>query len=403
MNLGIDVRWLHEAYLNAHAALVEQAELDIPGASPGKTGGLGGIGRYLCELLPRLARELQEAKTTLFFLDGSELPEELASLWPGASLSSLPGRWRPKGAAWGPLWKIFHQYHQTTAQHALKDLDLDIFFSPHQLMVPDESWARVRLVTCHDLAYMQHPDLFFGGDRIPGSYESLYERLAGCERILAVSRKTAAALQDLLGIQEQKIVVIHEGVTELFREEGEVFSPEWPYVLHIGGSGPGKNLRAVVDGWRLARDNMQELHLVLAGARRDEVASLLQSRGVLDDEAIHCSAMLDDGQLRALYQGAELLLMPSIVEGFGLPVLEAMACGCPVITSRSSPMEEFAGEAAIFIDHRSPEQLAYAVGRIRNDPGKRRDMREMGQAVASKYTWEKTAHRTARVIVELCE
>lgn len=399
MKLGIDVRWLHEAYRNAIREPIQKSDLHLPPISNRHTyGGLGGVGRYLKELLPPLAALLHDANTILFFLDGHDAPEELAVLWKGAEVRTLPEGWRPKGAGWGPLGRAHAYLHERSVARRLRAYSLDLFFSPHQLVVPGLGWALRRVVTCHDLAYLERPELFFKHVDLPGSYRALYHALAGCERLIAVSHATAASLQTLLDVPEERITVTHEGVSSVFWEEIEPYRPGWPYVLHVGGAGPGKNLCRVIEAWQMLCEHGGDVRLILCGVTTDRLRDLpgAQNKAVL--RGVHCVPSLDDCQLNALYRGAELLLFPSLVEGFGLPVVEAMACGCPVVTSKASPMEEIANGAALLVDPHSTQEITAAVERIIANRDIRNSLSKQGRECATQFTWEKTAERTAEVL-----
>jgi glycosyltransferase involved in cell wall biosynthesis len=402
MKLGIDVRWLHEAYNNALHESEHGSDLKLPAAGAGQPHrGLGGVGRYLKELLPPLAEILHDVKAALFFLDGHDAPRELTALWGGAEVSSLPENWRPKGAGWGSFGRAHAYFGERSVARRLRPYALDLFFSPHQLVVPGPGWAARRVVTCHDLAYLEHPALFFKNGNLPGSYKALYNALAGSERLIAVSHATAASLETVLGIPAERITVTHEGVSAAFQEETEPYRPGWPYLLHVGGAGAGKNLRRVIEAWQLACDHGVSSHLILCGVTPDQVSTHVgpQKTGTLP--GVHCVPPLDDCQLNALYRGAELLLFPSIAEGFGLPVVEAMACGCPVVTSKASPMEEIAGEAALLVDPHSCEEISLAVERLIGSPSLRESLVEQGRRRAGQFTWEKTAEQTAGVLRDL--
>ncbi len=402
MKLGIDVRWLHEAHINAASKDRYPEELNVPSPSGAdSSGGLGGVGRYLYELLPRLASILNEAEAVLFFLEGTEPPGEILKLWPEAEGAFLSRNWRPKGGSFGPLWRLTRCFQGRAENASVRRFGLDVFFSPHQLVVPGRLWAEKRIVTCHDLAYLEYPELFFKDGEFPGSYAALYQALSNCEKILAVSAATASSLQNNLEVPAERIIVTPEGVALLFREEGIPFSPGWPYFLFLGGVGPGKNLKGTLLGWKLARTMDVDSHLVLVGVKRDSIADLLGTLRSNDAECVHCIEAPDDYQLRALYIGAVALLMPSIVEGFGLPVIESMACGCPVITSTNSPMEGITGDAAILVDPYDSSQIAEAVVKIMHDGELRATMSDKGRNIAEGYTWERTASLTADAIREL--
>ncbi len=397
MRLAIDVRWLHEALHNA-TSFEEGTVLPIPIDEQGR-GSLGGVGRYVSELLPRLACRLPEARCTLGILRGHTFPG-LLHLWPGARWVGLPARWRPPGGSLGPLASLASWLTERRTRRALAPLDLDVFLSPHQLVVPHPTWARHHVVVCHDLAFLQHPHLFFPSGRVPPSYRALYRRLARAERLIAVSSRTASALEEV-GVPRDRITVTPEGVNPHFHQDGFRFAPGWPYALCVGSAGPGKNMPAVLEAWEKARARGTALHLVLAGISSGRYAELLKGLRPEDAPAVHRAAPSGDRQLAALYRGATVLLMPSLVEGFGLPALEAMACGCPVITAKHTPMADLVGEAGVVVGPHETDEMAQAIVRVSHDEEFRQRLVEAGLRVSVAYTWERTADLTAAVIREL--
>lgn len=401
MNLCIDIRWLHEAYENAPLYAQAEEDLPVPGPSDHTAGNLGGVGRYLEEMLPRLAARLSEACCVLGTLAGHAPPACLRDLWPGATTVGLTPRWRPSGGALGVMAQVPALLAERATRAALKPLCLDVFLSAQQLVVPSPGWARHHAVVCHDLAFIQRPDLFFRSGRVPFSYRAHYARLARAERHLAVSERTASALTAMLGVPRSRVTVTPEGVSPDLTASGPVFAPGWPYALCVGSAGPGKNMPLVLEGWRRARRRLEGLHLVLAGASRERFRELISGVDPCDAAAIHRSAPAGYAQLGALYRGAAMLLIPSLVEGFGLPAFEAMACDCPVITASGTPMADMAGDAALVVDPRSSDALAAAMARVAADHALRRRLIAEGRRVAASYTWERTADLTASALRDL--
>ena len=401
MRLGIDARWLHEALINAPSYEVDDTELQIPGPADGEHGTLGGVGRYLQEMLPRLASRLADAECVLGILKGHDTPAEMARLWPGSTTVGLTPRWRPPGGTLGLLARLPALRTERATRAALAPLALDVFLSSQQLVVPSPAWARHHAVVCHDLAFIQFPELFYPSGRVPPSYRAHYARLATVEHHVAVSERTAEALMTVLNVPRSRITVTPEGVNPSFCVEGPAFSPGWSYALCVGSGGPGKNVPMIVQGWIRARRHLRGLHLVLAGVSRERFHALTADMDSADLSAVHRAAPRGDMQLATLYRGAAMLLIPSLVEGFGLPALEAMACGCPVITSSGTPMADMVGEAALVVDPRELDHLADAITRLSGDDELRSRIVERGQRIVSSFTWEQTADLTAAVIRDL--
>ena len=231
---------------------------------------------------------------------------------------SFPAGWRIGSVAADTLW-----YPRLRAGRA-DVLHCPTFRGPFRSRGP-------LVVTVHDLAVLRHPEWFRGWSR---SYSRLavprVVRAAG--RVIAVSEFTKRELVDLLAVPEDRIRVVPNAVEPVFTSEGP--RAEGDYVLAVGTLEPRKNLAriaAAVDG-----------ELRIAGAR---------GWGNVEPPAnVTWLGEVADAELAALYRGARCLVYASLYEGFGIPVAEALACGCPVVTSRDSPMAELAGEAAVYVD-----------------------------------------------------
>jgi glycosyltransferase involved in cell wall biosynthesis len=187
------------------------------------------------------------------------------------------------------------------------------------------------VVTVHDLAVLRHPEWFNRWTRTYSRW-AVPRVIAAADRVIAVSERTARELQALLAVPEAKIRVVPNAVEEVFTPEGPRAAGD--YVLAVGTLEPRKNLHriaAAVDG-----------ELRVAGAR---------GWGKVDPPAnVVWLGEVSDRELAALYRGARCLVYASLYEGFGIPVAEALACGCPVVTSRDSPMSDYAGDDAVYVD-----------------------------------------------------
>ena len=225
------------------------------------------------------------------------------------------------------------------------------------------------VVTVHDLALLRHPSAFPSWHRTTGAM-ALRGGVQAADAVVEVSAFTRDELVALLGVPVERIRVVPNGVDPVFTAEGP--AAEGDYVLAVGTLEPRKNLAAAVEAARLAGVDLR----VAGAAGWGEVAA----EGWVGEPT--------DGELAALLRGARCLVYPSLYEGFGLPVLEAMACGTPVVTSRGGATEEVAGGAAVLVDPRDPASVAAGI----EEAGRRRDsLVEIGRARASMFTWRRAA------------
>jgi glycosyltransferase involved in cell wall biosynthesis len=262
------------------------------------------------------------------------------------------------------------------------------------------------VVTIHDLGPLTHPQYFSRGR--PWLRErALDQALRSAAAIVAVSRATADAVEQYAGTSLQdRLHVVHEGVSKEFFETrsrdcltGLKGLPPTgaPYFLWTGSLNPRKNLGNVVRAFELAANHCPH-HLVLAGGLgwdHGELTSAIE-RSVVRDR-IHRPGYVSDAQLQALYQGATAFLYVSFFEGFGLPILEAMAGGCPVITSNISSMPEIAGDAALLVDPACPEEIADAMQRLASDEQLRSNVLNRGSARAREFSWDECARSMMKV------
>ena len=191
------------------------------------------------------------------------------------------------------------------------------------------------------------------------------------------------------------------GPEEARRAVADQFGVSGPYVLHVGTIEPRKNLERLVTAMaHLAQRGTPHI-LVCAGAPGWGAAALhrhLEATGTGD--RVRLLGAVPDAVLPALYAAADALAFPSLYEGFGLPLLEAMACGTPVVTSNVAAMPEIAGEAAVYVDPRDPEAIAAGLDRVLHDTGMRAALIDRGLARARSFTWERCARETLAVYDE---
>lgn len=171
-----------------------------------------------------------------------------------------------------------------------------------------------------------------------------------------------------------------------------------PYILYVGSFDARKNLLGLLNAFSKLRQHLPAWKLVIVGARKWKSTPVFEVVQRLQlEEYVHFTGFVEEADLPALYNGADLFVFPSLYEGFGLPVLEAMACGIPVVTSNTSSLPEVAGDAALLVDPMDVEAIAAAMQQVLSDPGLAAELRRRGLEQASKFSWERTARETLAV------
>jgi glycosyltransferase involved in cell wall biosynthesis len=255
---------------------------------------------------------------------------------------------------------------------ALELLHCTTFRAPRRSPVP-------LVVTVHDLALLRHPEAFPAWHRRSGQV-ALRAAVGRADAIVAVSGFTRDELVELLDVAVERIRVVPNGVDPVFTPQGPTAHGD--YVLAVGTLEPRKNLAAAVEA---ARQAGAELRVVGA-------------RGWGGVEVPGWLGRPSDDELAALYRGARCLLYPSLYEGFGLPVLEAMACGTPVVTSRGGATEEVAGGAAVLVDATDPDAIAAGIGAAESQ---RDELVRSGLERAGGFTWQHAGDLVERLWQEV--
>lgn len=264
------------------------------------------------------------------------------------------------------------------------------------------------VATVHDLVPIQAPELTTPKHRFVGRH-LLPRMVKMADRVIAVSKATKNDLVSLLGEKGDKVSVIYEGVDSIYypRTEPEVFELkrkykiDFDYFLFIGNLEPRKNLKALLEAYSRSKAK-GTVRFVIAGKKGwmyDDFFRAVVEKG-LEREVLFLG-FVPDKDLPALLSGALFFAFPSLYEGFGLPVLEAMACGTPVITSNVSSLPEVVGDAAILIDPRNVEELAWRMEMLCENRELRLELREKGRERAKLFSWDKAARQTLEVYKEL--
>lgn len=272
-------------------------------------------------------------------------------------------------------------------------------------LLPRMPKTTATVLTVHDLIFERFPQHHTLTNRLFLKLAMpLFVRRA--DAVIAVSQSTKQDLVELYRTPPAKIHVIHEGIDERFAPIGppgvhrvkSKYSPDRPYLLMVGTLEPRKNHAAALT--LLARLKAEEFphRLVIAGGKGwlfDPIQRQVDELGLTDDVVF--AGFVDDVDLPALYTGAACVVMPSLYEGFGFPVLEAMACGVPVVCSNVSSLPEVAGDAALLVDPLDGDALHAAVRRVLTEGELARHLGTVGQRQAGGFRWSTTAAETVAV------
>jgi len=250
--------------------------------------------------------------------------------------------------------------------------------------------------TVHDLIHLHESSEASPAKR---AYYRLVVRRAArkAARVLTGSQMTREEILAWADLPAERVTAFDHGVSPAFTPDGDVFEPGYPYLLYVGNSKPHKNVDGLLRGLERARSAV-DIELVLVGVEERVVQTWASTLGI--QENIHTLMILTDEQLASVYRGAMALVQPSRHEGFGLPILEAMACGTPVVASQRSAVPEAAGGAARLVDAEDADALSAALVDVCTSTARREDLRSRGLQRVVGCTWERTAQQVQRVLDE---
>jgi len=361
-----------------------------------------GIGVATAELLTALLPVWPESWSLKVLVNSARWAPPDGDAWPRSKRielrrTRLPGRLLLRGWQWVGAPPI---------EWLLGPLELH--HSPAGYLTPSR---RARAVlTVHDVYFArgpEHPDPF----GVSYFRRTFPRRLASAGRVIASSEFTRGELIELYGLQPERVHVVPLGVdparfhamlTEADRRAVEPWAPDGPYWLCVSTIGPKrKNLTRLVEAYARARVHAPDLPPLVIAGRQDPGPELEALRRAIDagglDGRVRLTDYLPPPTLPSLYRAARALVIPSLSEGFGLPALEAMACGCPVLAARAGALPEVVGEAALLFDPTSADAIAAAILQVDREPPLREALRVAGIDRARRFTWAASAQATLGV------
>lgn len=285
--------------------------------------------------------------------------------------------------------------------------DFDIFFFPSVYSYFPLLRPTKMLLGIHDTIADRQPEFAFASKREWRFWKwKVRLALAQADLVLTVSDYSRRTIQEHFGLGRERLRVITEAASPQFKPDGDVNQGE-PYVLYVGGISPNKNLLRLIRAFGKAKSAFPQLRLILAGDHLgdgfkscyEELTEEINTRGLAAD--VHFAGFVPEDALPALYSGASLFAFPSLDEGFGLPVLEAMACGTAVVASAGNSLEEVVGDAAVLVDPLDEADIARGLAEVLTDPARARELRKKSLLRASEFSWGHSANQLVEVFHEM--
>jgi glycosyltransferase involved in cell wall biosynthesis len=377
-------------------------------------GNRRGYGRFARSLLGAVL-EADRASEYVFFTDETSdefpLPSSVEVVRVAAGTPTIRAAAANGARSLGDMWAV---------SRAISRRALDLFFFPSVYSYVPLTSGVAQLVTIHDVIPEKFPELVF-----PNGWSRLFWNAkvrvacAQARLILTVSEYSRECLREVLGLEPGRLRVVNEAGDPAFRRvAGADAGPLWKrlgvaagtrYIVYVGGFSPHKNLGLLVEVLRELHADaaLRDVHLVLAGDYQGDVffscyrqlAEQVQRAGL--QQRVVFTGYMNDGDLLLLLNQAQALALPSFCEGFGLPAVEAAACGAPVVATTASPLPGLLGEGAICL---APEDRAgwrEALRTVLSDGARRERMRGAALAAAARLSWEHSARQLLEVFAEV--
>jgi glycosyltransferase involved in cell wall biosynthesis len=359
---------------------------------------MAGAAVYTYELARALAAVDRENEYVIF-ARGPHF-DDLPAMRPGLRVVKVRAPSRPLRLLW----------EQSVLPMRLRRLRIDVLHSPHHT-TPLVSCGCRRVVTIHDLTFLLLPERYPPTRRL---YFQVMTRLSArvADAVIVPSEAVREDVVRLLRVPPERLFVVPEAAGPAFHPQDAVaieavrsrYGLEGPFLLSVGSLEPGKNRERLLQAFARLRDRGLKHSLVVAGQqawRYEGEAPLARRLGLA--ESVRFLGHVPRADLPALYSAADALVFPSLYEGFGLPALEALACGTPVVVSNVSALPEVVDDAALQVSPLDVEALADAMERLLRDDRLRADLRERGLQRAAQFSWEKAARQTAEVYHRVVE
>lgn len=360
-----------------------------------------GISEYAYWLLFYFAKFAHEGKTSgVTFVIYLKKP-------PLKTLPKETENWKYKivgpGKFWTQLGLPFHLF--------LTKPRPDVFFSPTHYAPRFSPVPSV--ISIMDLSFLHFAELFNKSDLYQLKNWTKYS-VKKATKIITISNSSRNDILKTYQVPEEKVLTIYPGIKQAVTLEPHVYAMNElkakyaisdNYILFVGTLQPRKNISRLIEAFAKIKEedlDLKHVELVIIGKKGwlyEEILEAPKKFGI--EDKVKFLEGVNDNELTTFYKHALCYVLPSLYEGFGLPVVEAMKHGCPVITSNSSSLPEAGGDAALYIDPENIEDIATKITKVVNDKDLRHELSEKGKKQAAKFSWEKTAKETLKVLVDI--
>lgn len=354
-----------------------------------------GIGEYAFQLLTQFSNSKNKSSKFVVYLKDA----------PGKDLPKEKEGWKYRVLKPGKLWTQWR-------------LPLDLFFGstrPDVFFTPTHYAPRFSpvptVVSVMDLSYLFFPELFKASDLMQLRSWTNYS-VKNAKRVLTISNSSKDDIIKEYKLPEEKVVVTHLGIKDAVSFEPNIYSMNKlqakydlsdNFILFVGTLQPRKNIARLIEAFSRIKDD-KDLDLVIVGRKGwlyEEILAAPREFGV--EERVKFLENVEDEELPYFYKNALMFVLPSLYEGFGLPVLEAMRAGCPVITSNVSSLPEAGGDACLYVDPENVDDITEKMKELIKDDKLRKKLVEKGHEQVKKFNWEKTAKETLAVLEEVAQ
>lgn len=362
------------------------------------SGVISGVEEYTKEIVSKLLTLGPKHRYTFF--------------WNGLRAGRLPRPWREfPQVNWRVPNKLLDlSFHYLSYPKVDRLVRTDVIFSPHFNILRHTKKAR-RIITFHDLSFVRFPKFFPPRKHYWHASQDVPRQAREATRLIAVSDFTKRDLVHYFGVPPEKIEVIHSGVNPRYRELAPrdlsllrfraVKDLVRPFMLFVGTLEPRKNIVGAIRAFNVLKEKPmhRDLQFVIAGRLGwlyDEILQEVRASPHRRHIRLWGEATRED--LVMLYNSAEVFCYPSFLEGFGFPVLEAQACGCPVVAGNVGSLPEILGESALLADPARHEDIANRLHRVLTDTAEAERLRTAGFVNVGKFSWERSARETLAVL-----
>lgn len=378
--------------------------------SPTGKRGVGYFNRHLFKSL--LVESHPGFKFSLFTFPKSNLQREF-KIGPNDKFRSVPALYWPKRGLrkLDPFFSLFWSRTLNTIRPDL--LHIPFLFEVYYLFVPDNIKT---VITIYDIIPILFQNEYFQNKRAKDWYRMRLEQAKKASKIITISKSSKKDIQKVLQVPSEKIVVIYGGVDEHFRPINKQkasllliqrYKIKRPYILAVSAHSFHKNNSRIFQAFReyitLAKNEDLTLVVVCKLITQEEKDWMKQLKDLGIENRVILTNFIPDEDLPIFYNLAEVLLFPSLYEGLGLPVLEAFACGCPVVTSNVSSLPEVGGDACLYVNPKSVQEIVQAMVEVLGNASLRVQMIKKGFAQVKKFSWTHAAQQTLRVYQDVLE